>query len=119
MSYSSLSSIKKEFLEIGEYNFTWPGENGTFQDFGTVNYTMPTGKQLFMLVKKITIIYLFKVGVYVYKGLGNNKFRILFFQILGPWYWPWCPLWRVPQHPLFQVIKFLNKKIKVGSFAEV
>lgn len=35
---------KSDFLEIGEYNFTWPGENGTFHDFGSVNYTMPSGK---------------------------------------------------------------------------
>lgn len=34
---------KSDFLEIGEYNFSWPGENGTFQDFGSVNYTMPSG----------------------------------------------------------------------------
>ncbi|XP_053602299.1 popeye domain-containing protein 3-like isoform X2 [Plodia interpunctella] len=57
------SAIKSDFLEISEYNYTWPGENGTLQDFGTINYTMPS----------------------------------------GPWYWPWCPLWRNPQHPLFQL----------------
>ncbi|KAJ8732101.1 hypothetical protein PYW08_014831 [Mythimna loreyi] len=58
---------KSDFLEIGEYNFSWPGENGTFQDFGAVNYTMPS----------------------------------------GPWYWPWCPLWRTTQHPLFQLSNML------------
>lgn len=45
MSQSGLSSLKAEYLEVGEYNFSWPGENGTFQDFGSVNYTMPSGKE--------------------------------------------------------------------------
>ncbi|CAH0727767.1 unnamed protein product, partial [Brenthis ino] len=68
MSHRGLSDVKSEYLEIGQYNFTWPGENGTLQhDFGSVNYTMPS----------------------------------------GPWYWPWCPLWRVPQHPLFQLSNML------------
>lgn len=49
MSHSGLSSIKAEYLEIGEYNFSWPGENGTYHDFGSVNYTMPSGK-IFPLV---------------------------------------------------------------------
>ncbi|XP_052738444.1 popeye domain-containing protein 3 isoform X2 [Bicyclus anynana] len=62
-----LSDVKSEYLEIGEYNFSWPGENGTLQDFGSVNYTMPS----------------------------------------GPWYWPWCPLWKIPQHPLFQLSNVL------------
>ncbi|XP_032511353.2 popeye domain-containing protein 3-like isoform X1 [Danaus plexippus] len=63
MSQGSLSSVKKKYMEIGEYNFSWPGENGTFHDFGSLNYTMPS----------------------------------------GPWYWPWCPTWRIFQHPLFQL----------------
>ncbi|XP_013188710.2 popeye domain-containing protein 3 [Amyelois transitella] len=66
MSQNGLA-VKADFLEISEYNFTWPGENGTFHDFGSVNYTMPS----------------------------------------GPWYWPWCPLWRNPQHPLFQLSNML------------
>ncbi|XP_049865940.1 popeye domain-containing protein 3-like isoform X2 [Pectinophora gossypiella] len=60
----SLADVKHEFIEIGEYNFSWPGDNGTF---GPVNYTLPS----------------------------------------GPWYWPWCPLWRISQHPLFQLSNML------------
>ncbi|KAJ0179943.1 hypothetical protein K1T71_004534 [Dendrolimus kikuchii] len=67
MSHTSLSERKPGYLEIGEFNFSWPGENGTLQDFGSLNYTMPS----------------------------------------GPWYWPWCPLWRIPQHPLFQLSNML------------
>lgn len=44
MSHGGVFAKKSEYLEIGEYNFSWPGENGTFQDFGSVNYTMPSGK---------------------------------------------------------------------------
>lgn len=43
-SRGGLSETKTEYLEIGEYNFSWPSENGTFHDFGSVNYTMPSGK---------------------------------------------------------------------------
>ncbi|XP_022117161.1 popeye domain-containing protein 3 [Pieris rapae] len=67
MSNRGLSETKTEYLEIGEYNFTWPGDNGSSHDFGAINYTMPS----------------------------------------GPWFWPWCPLWRVTQHPLFQVSNIL------------
>ncbi|CAB3242892.1 unnamed protein product [Arctia plantaginis] len=67
MTNDGVFGKKSEFLEIGEYNFSWPGENGTFQDFGSVNYTMPS----------------------------------------GPWYWPWCPLWKITQHPLFQLSNML------------
>lgn len=38
-----LLDVRSEYLEIGEYNFSWPGENGSFHDFGSVNYTMPSG----------------------------------------------------------------------------
>ncbi|GBP44392.1 Popeye domain-containing protein 3 [Eumeta japonica] len=67
MPQSRLSNIHSGYLEISEHNFSWPGENGTFQDLGSVNYTMPS----------------------------------------GPWYWPWCPLWRTPQHPIFQLSNIL------------
>ncbi|CAF4778565.1 unnamed protein product [Pieris macdunnoughi] len=67
MSNRGLSETKTEYLEIGEYNFTWPGDNGSLHDFGAINYTMPS----------------------------------------GPWFWPWCPLWRFTQHPLFQVSNIL------------
>lgn len=47
MSHRGLSDVKGEYLEIGQYNFSWPGENGTLQqDFGTINYTMPSGKKI-------------------------------------------------------------------------
>lgn len=42
MSRTGLSP-RNNYLEISEYNFTWPGENGTFQDPGVMNYTMPSG----------------------------------------------------------------------------
>lgn len=54
MSHSGLSSVKAEYLEVGEYNFSWPGENGTFQDFGSINYTMPSGNLNFGVI--ITIL---------------------------------------------------------------
>lgn len=38
-----LAGVKHEYMEIGEVNFSWPGHNGTLQDFGAVNYTMPSG----------------------------------------------------------------------------
>lgn len=38
-----LAGEKPDYMEIGEVNFSWPGENGTLQDFGAVNYTMPSG----------------------------------------------------------------------------
>lgn len=38
-----LAGEKHEYMEIGEVNFSWPGHNGTLQDFGAVNYTMPSG----------------------------------------------------------------------------
>lgn len=41
-----LAAVKHDYMEIGEVNFSWPGENGTLQDFGAVNYTMPTGNFL-------------------------------------------------------------------------
>lgn len=48
MSHRGLSDAKSEYLEIGEYNFSWPGANGTFQDFGSMNYTMPSGMDVFL-----------------------------------------------------------------------
>lgn len=46
--HSALLELKSEYLEINEYNFTWPGENGTFHDLGSINYTMPG--ECFLLV---------------------------------------------------------------------
>lgn len=46
MAQGSLSSVQTNYLEIREYNFSWPGDNGTLQDVGTVNYTMPLGMLL-------------------------------------------------------------------------
>lgn len=43
MSKRGLAGGRTEYLEIGEYNFAWPSDNGTFHDFGSVNYTMPSG----------------------------------------------------------------------------
>lgn len=45
MPQSALLGIKTDYLGISEYNYSWPGENGTYQDFGSVNYTMPSGKR--------------------------------------------------------------------------
>ncbi|KAG7299419.1 hypothetical protein JYU34_016372, partial [Plutella xylostella] len=68
MSQGGLSGVQAEnHVEVGDYNYSWPGENGTFQDMGSVNYSMP----------------------------------------LGPWFWPWCPMWRISQHPLFQLSNML------------
>ena len=52
MSHRGLSDVKSEYLEIGQYNFSWPGENGTLQqDFGSINYTMPSGKKKINITK--------------------------------------------------------------------
>lgn len=48
MANGGVFGKKSDYLEIGEYNFSWPGENGTFQDFGSVNYTMPSGNNNFI-----------------------------------------------------------------------
>lgn len=59
MSHSALLGIKSEYLEISEYNFSWPGENGTYQDFGSVNYTMPSGKhEISIATNKITLTFI-------------------------------------------------------------
>lgn len=57
MPHSGVFAKKSDYLEIGEYNFSWPGENGTFQDFGSVNYTMPSGKRIHTvrLSKKLSL----------------------------------------------------------------
>lgn len=44
MSHGGFTGRKSDFLEIGELNFSWPVENGSYHDFGSVNYTMPSGK---------------------------------------------------------------------------
>lgn len=55
MSHRGLSETKTEYLEIGEYNFTWPGENGSLHDFGAINYTMPSGELLLIYISIINI----------------------------------------------------------------
>lgn len=44
MSNQGLFGKRADYLEIGEYNFSWPGYNGSLHDFGSINYTMPTGE---------------------------------------------------------------------------
>ncbi|KAI5631546.1 popeye protein conserved region domain-containing protein [Phthorimaea operculella] len=39
---------------------------------------------------------------------GNDSYGMMnYTHQPGPWYWPWCPLWRTPQHPLFQLSNLL------------
>lgn len=47
--HGTLADKKAGYLEIGEVNFSWPGDNGTYHDFGSVNYTLPSGNQLIYL----------------------------------------------------------------------
>lgn len=42
--HGTLADKKTNYLEIGELNFSWPGENGSFHDLGSVNYTLASGK---------------------------------------------------------------------------
>lgn len=51
-----LAGVKQEYMEIGEVNFSWPGENGTLQDFGAVNYTMPSGNFLTYIFPSSSLI---------------------------------------------------------------
>lgn len=55
-----LAGVKPEYMEIGEVNFSWPGENGTLQDFGAVNYTMPSGNFLNLCIHLILPILYFE-----------------------------------------------------------
>lgn len=41
--HGSLADKKAGYLEIGEFNFSWPAENGTYYDIGSLNYTLPSG----------------------------------------------------------------------------
>lgn len=61
-----LAGVKPDYMEIGEVNFSWPGENGTLQDFGAVNYTMPSGN--FPNLCSVTHLYDFFIG-FIYLGL--------------------------------------------------
>lgn len=55
--HGSLAGVKLEFMEIGEVNFSWPGENGTLQDFGAVNYTLPSGNFLTYILLRLFVLY--------------------------------------------------------------
>lgn len=74
MAHGGVFAKKSDYLEIGEYNFTWPGENGTFQDFGSVNYTMPSGKQIFediiYLLFQLNFVFSFVYLLAQARGIG-------------------------------------------------